>query len=249
MGEVTGKGKDGRVTGRGGVPGVGRLRRSQREEVTERSQARGRWTSPSLPAATCSVVWAVFNGGDQDILLLVEREDAGAKSFQVVVYNLGNCGSRGVSRGTADSRGRCHSWVRLHGQARWAGETEEAEVTGTGQEGQGRGAKEDMSRSQLWKGLGRTVRRLGCISPGLRIRCGCTGDPAKERGSPAPSPLPRGMPFSLSRKETVRAKGPTWEATGGCFGGNEKLVTCPAAGFLKAQGLGRFCCVLLTCRH
>lgn len=50
-----------------------------------------------------------------------------------------------------------------------------------------------------------------------------------------------------SCEETGRAERPGGEAMAGFWGGIGKLVTCLVSGFLKAQGLRRFCRVLFTC--
>lgn len=50
---------------------------------------------------------------------------------------------------------------------------EEVRVTGTGA-GKGKEGDEDMSRSQIRKGLWLTVRRFGFISPELRVGAMCS---------------------------------------------------------------------------
>ena len=64
-------------------------------ETMERDGARGASLDLYLPSPVdnCSITWAVFIAGDYNLLMLVEIVGpTSSKYFQVVSYDLGNCG-------------------------------------------------------------------------------------------------------------------------------------------------------------
>lgn len=69
----------------------------ERNEVTDRGLGQGCCgPPPSHPVVVCSITWAIYIEGDNNLLLLVETEhNTAKKTFLVVSFNLGNWGTTG----------------------------------------------------------------------------------------------------------------------------------------------------------